>query len=53
MEADYVAFGKRTKVTGYFSNNENINLGGKLNYVKLLSVIKKAIDNESLLNKVS
>lgn len=53
-EADYVSFGKRTQATGYFSNqDEGVELGGQEHSVALLEEIKKQMDAEGLVQKVS
>jgi len=51
--ADYVAFGKRTQVAGYFSQSPTINLGGCENDVRLLKAIHQGIQDDGLLEKVS
>ena len=42
-QADYVAFGKRTQATGYFSKGASISLGGSENDVKLFKTINAGI----------
>lgn len=54
-QADYVAFGKRTQATGYFSGMgaDGISLGGSEMDVTLLSQIKKQIDADQLIERVA
>ena len=53
--ADYVTFGKRTQVTGYFKqgNGAQISLGGPEFDVQLFAVIKKEIDGLGLIEQVN
>lgn len=53
VQADYVAFGKRTQATGYFSKNEGISLGGSENDVRLFKTIYLGMQQDQLLKKVS
>ena len=53
VSADYVAFGKRTQATGYYSAKEGVSPGGNDNDVKLFNLIYQGIQQERLLEKVS
>lgn len=50
--ADYVAFGKRTQVAGYFSQTAGVNLGGCENDLLLFKAIHRGIQEDQLLEKV-
>lgn len=50
--ADYVAFGKRTQVTGYFSHTPGVNVGGNESDAHLFSAIHQGILEGQLLEKV-
>lgn len=53
-EADYVAFGKRTQVTGYYSNQgDNVELGGQEHNVALMCEINKQLNEEKLIERVA
>jgi len=54
-QADYVSFGKRTQVTGFFSamGPDGITLGGSEHDVTLLGEIKKQIDADQLIERVA
>lgn len=51
--ADYVAFGKRTQVAGFYSTTPGVNLGGCENDVVLFKAIQQAIAEDQLLEKAS
>ena len=47
--ADYVAFGKRTQVAGFYSQTPGVNLGGCENDVLLFKAIQQGIAEDNLL----
>ena len=50
---DYVAFGKRTQVAGFYSKNAGVNLGGCENDVVLFKAIQQGIGEDQLLEKAA
>ena len=50
LKADYVAFGKRTQVAGYFSKTEGDKLGGLENDLKLFNAIYDGVEQNDLLD---
>jgi 4-aminobutyrate aminotransferase-like enzyme len=46
--ADYVSFGKRTQVAGFFSRNDEIHVAGNENDVNLFNVILQGINEDNL-----
>ena len=50
VKADYLAFGKRTQVTGFFSKAEGDVLGGYENDLKLFNAIYDGVEADGLLD---
>jgi L-lysine 6-transaminase len=49
-DPDYLAFGKRTQVTGFFSKTEGDVLGGYENDLKLFEAIHNTVESDGLID---
>jgi len=51
-DSDYLVFGKRSIVSGYFSKEQLLGFGGDEHDVHLSALVYKGIKNENLIEKV-